>query len=1014
MKLQNYHQDLSSLHVNCCKPRSYYIPFSSMASAVSGERERSERFNLLSGNWFFEYFSCPADIPDSIIDKEYSSTDKTIKVPSCWETNGYGSHQYTNVNYPFPFDPPYVPADNPVGVYSRTFSIDEKFEAFRQYINFEGVDSCFYLYINGKFVAYSQVSHSTSEIDITDYVHAGENRICVIVLKWCDGSYFEDQDKFRLSGIFRDVYILSRPRGHINDYFVHTSVANDYRSAEISVEIDASVLEDIKVTLLDTEGGTVARGVTDENGKAKFTIESPLLWSAETPFLYSLLIDGCGEFICEKVGVKRLEIEQGVIKLNGKAIKFKGTNRHDSDPFVGYAVTVDHMLKDLMLMKAFNINAVRTSHYPNDPRFVELCDKYGLYLIDESDLETHGTVQFKGGYKLELFNHFSDDPLYKNVILDRAQRLVERDKNRPSVIMWSMGNESGYGCNIIDALAWTKQRDPSRITHYESVMIDGVKTSPETDTVSRMYAPPEWCKEYLAEESETRPLVLCEYSHVLGNSPGDFKEYWDIIYNNPRFCGAFVWEWCDHAFPKGTNEDGSIKFGYGGDFGETVHDGTFCLDGLVSPDRKPNNALFDLKAVLQPVKVEAIDVKEGLFKVTNRHDFIYLSRYECKWEITVDGKVASSGNLGALPIPPQRSEQIHIDYEIPEKGNCYIRIFFTQIGETAWADDNHEIAFDQFELPTDISRTVAEYENSLFSVTESEKQYKIIGNGFTYKFDKLHGCFDQLTIAGKDLLVAPMQLNIWRAVTLNDCNQVKNWNQLKLNEATVNVRSTTCRKLDSSLEICVSASIGAPSRVCPIHVDVIYVVNSLGIIKSTVNTNVSDDIDYLPRFGFRMSLDSSLDTDEYFGFGPIESYIDKHNSCYKGVFKNKVKDEYGHEYIVPQDCGNHYDTKWGCVYDENCIGLMFRSNKNFDFQALPYSIEELDNANHNYELPKSSATHVCVDYMNSGVGSNACGPVLPDKYRLDEKEFTFELEIIPMTAKSSNHPKLANIEFIIN
>lgn len=1011
MDFKSYCQDISALHINTEPPRSYFIPYQSTAAAVSGVRERSERFNLLSGDWFFEYFDAPYNVPDNIISKKYKPGDTTIPVPSVWQVHGYDSHQYTNVNYPFPFDPPYVPADNPVGVYTRTFNIDEKFENYRHYINFEGVDSCMYLYINEQFVGYSQVSHSTAEFDITEYVNVGDNKITVFVLKWCDGSYFEDQDKFRTSGIFRDVYILSRPNGHIKDYFITTDTSADFRTGYIYIDISAANAEGIKLTLLDPDGGTMQRTVTDENGYAEFEVSSPCLWSAETPYLYSVLIEGINEFFCEKIGIKNLVVDSGIIKLNGRAIKFRGVNRHDSDPTVGPAVTEDMMIRDLMLMKAHNINAIRTSHYPNAPRFLQLCDQYGIYLIDEADIETHGTVQRKGGYKCEEFNCFTNDPVYDGVILDRVQLLVERDKNRPCVIMWSMGNESGYGCGMRNAVQWTKQRDPKRLTHYESCITGDLDSAPELDTVSRMYPTYEWCERYLADKNQTRPLVLCEFSHVLGNSPGDFKDYWDIIYSNDRFCGAFVWEWCDHAFPIGENEDGSIRYGYGGDFGEVVHDGSFCVDGLVLPDRTVTTALLDFKAVVQPVKVKMINATDGIFAVTNLHDFIYLSRYSCCYELTNNGKVIASGEIGALPIPPRRTEQIHIKYTLPKNGECYMRIFFKQIGDTAWADDGYEIAFTQFKMPVESQKTVVEYDNVLFSVSETEKYLKFVGNGFSYTFDKPHGRFEQLTVAGKKLLKSPIDFNIWLALTSNDCFQKDKWEQLHYDRMVTNVRSVCCRKTDEGADIHMTATMGAVSRLCPIKLNVTWKISTLGIITLKADVNVDKNAEWLPRFGIRAQLDNSFKNEEYFGYGPQESYIDKHNSCYKGLFAKTIDEEITGEYIVPQDCGNHYDTLWGCVRDDGGIGLLFRSDKGFDFSALPYSIEQLNEAKHRFELGKPSGCNLLIDYKRSGVGSNACGPELREEYRLNEKHFTFNLELLPITSKTKDCMTAANTEY---
>ncbi|MBQ2677134.1 MAG: DUF4981 domain-containing protein [Clostridia bacterium] len=1004
MRLPNYYQDLNTLHVNCLKPRSYYIPFSSSASAMRGRREQSERFNMLSGDWYFKYFKSIAEVPENIIEKtDFNIGDTTIPVPSNWQIHGYDYHQYTNVRYPFPYDPPYVPYDNPVGVYSREFEIQSKFEGFRHYITFEGVDSCFFLYINGQFAAYSQVSHSSSEIDITDLVKIGTNHITVLVLKWCDGSYLEDQDKFRLSGIFRDVYILSRPKGHLTDYFIKTSVAPDFRTAEITFQFEAPNPEGISLTLMDPDGATIARTITAFDGTACFKVESPSLWSAEIPDLYSVMIAYADEYICEKVGIKDYKIDNGVIKLNGRAIKFRGTNRHDSHPDVGYAITEDLMIKDLMLMKAYNINAIRTSHYPNDPRFMQLCDEYGFYVIDEADLEAHGVVSIDGGYKSQQFDTIADDLIWSDAIVDRAQRLVERDKNRPCVMMWSMGNESGYGKCIINAINWTKQRDNSRPVHYEGARHFGVEgTQPEVDVVSFMYASPEGCNNYLAS-GDTRPLVLCEYSHALGNSPGDFKEYWDIVYANPRFCGVFVWEWANHAFSLGTTADGKTKYGYGGDFGEKLHDGVFCVDGMVSPDRKPGNALKELKYVVQPVRIEAENFEDGLFRITNLYDFIYLSRFECHWELTLEGKVIDKGNLGALPIPPQRSEQIRIPYDPPKTGNCYIRISFHQIGDSAWADDMHEIASTQLKVPTEAAVNTVEYEPSDIIFEESEKFIKIKGRGFAYSFNKQSGAFEQFIVDGVKLLKKPMQYNIWRAPIDNDCYVKNQWYELGYDQYTARTHDVVCKKENDCVVITTDLVMGAPAKRCNIKIVAKWIINSLGMISVTSDVTVGENAAFLPRFGFKMAFDKTFDTAEYFGYGPNESYIDKHYSSYIGRFKASV-DNMMVDYIKPQENGNHYNTLWGSIYNADRVGLIFSSDNKFDFSALPYSAEEMQSVGHNFELPRSTQNVVCADFMQSGVGSNACGPDLPERYRLNHKSFSFKLDIKPL--RNDNVPLL--------
>lgn len=998
MKLQNFHQNFETLHVNCCPPRAYYVPFGTSAAALTNRREQSDRLTSLNGKWHFNYYPSLADVPDTIINGKASAFKNKIDVPGCWQTQGFDQHQYTNFDFPFPYDPPFVPHENPTGVYFREFTLPDGFETFRHYIDFEGVDSCFYLYINGQFAAYSQVSHSSSEIDITDYVHAGVNNITVIVLKWCDGSYLEDQDKFRLSGIFRDVYILSRPKGHLTDYFVHTSVADDFRTGNIRIDFDAPDASGIKCTLIDPDGGTLERTVSASDGTAEFTIESPMLWSAETPYLYSVIIECCGEYIVEKVGIKHFVVDEGVIKLNGRAIKFKGTNRHDSDPETGYTISEEKMLKDLMMMKAYNINAIRTSHYPNDPRFLQLCDQYGFYVIDEADHECHGVVTIDGGYKTSQYGLIAQDETFEKPILDRVIRLVERDKNRPCVLLWSIGNEAGWGQNSIKALQWTKQRDPDRLTHYENVPCHGTDTPPDTDVVSRMYPTFDWCEEYFENQTEKRPLVLCEFSHVLGNSPGDFKEYWDIIYAHPRFAGAFVWEWCDQQFPVGKNEKGETLYGYGGDFGETVHFSNFCVDGLVSVNREPSVGLKEYKNVIQPVKMEVQSFEDGLFKVTNLYDFIYLSRLECSWKLTLEGKVIDSGVIGAIPIPPQRTETIRVNAKFPNTGNCYLRFSFKQLEDTAWADAGHEVAFVQFKVPTqDVVQTVT-YDAKPIAVTETERTLIVKGEKFAYHFNKFTGAFDQLEVDQHPMLLEPMRYNLWRAVTDNDRENMEAlWRDIGYDRYVCETRNVQWEQKDDCVIIQVLAKMGAVSRRCYLDLTAQWTINSLGMIDMQTNVSVDEKALYLPRFGICMAMDKAFDTIEYFGFGPNESYIDKHNSSYMGRFRANVNTMLA-DNARPQESGNHYKTLWGTVYNAQKQGLLYQSDLGFDFSVLPWSAKELEAAKHVYDLPEPSKTVVCADYRQSGVGSNACGPELPEKYRLKEKEFTFRLKIRPLHA----------------
>ena len=994
MRTKMYHQNPHALHVGCEKPRAYFIPYGSSLDAPSMQREKSDRFQLLSGEWSFAYYDSLEQVPEERLaaDAPLSGWD-TIPVPSNWQLHGYDAPQYLNTSYPFPVDPPFVPADNPAGVYARDFELNPEWDGLKKYVVFEGVDACFYLYVNGQPAGYSQVAHMTSEFEISRFLQPGENRLTVVVLKWCDGSYLECQDKFRMSGIFRDVYLLARPMGHLEDLQIETRLAPDYRSADLVFTLDMLNPEDAAVTVTDPDGQLLGRVQPDENGRAVFRVESPILWSAETPELYGVLIEAAGEFIPEQVGIREIRIDKGVVKFNGRAVKFKGVNRHDFDTRHGFAVPVSAMAEDLVQMKRHNINAIRTSHYPNDPRFLQLCDRYGFYVMDEADIETHGIWDM---------DRLSDDPDWQESYLDRVARMVERDKNRPCVFSWSMGNESGFGCNHVEALRWTEGRDPSRITHYEGHAWQeeqGREWEVIPQICSRMYANPAWCREYCENDKE-RALILCEYSHAMGNGPGDLKDYWDVIYSHDRFCGGFVWEWYNHGLYRGDTPDGRPMYGYGGDFGEVHHDGNFCCDGLVSPQRQPMPGLTEYKYVVQPARVEMLDAEKGLFRVSNLYDFTYLSRLECRWEITRNGETVESGTLGALSIPPQRSETVEVAYTRPADGRCFIRFSFSQMGETPAVPAGLELAFAQFELPAAESVLPARLPDTLLSVSEEERRIKVAGDGFIYTFDKRTAAFSQLEVGGRALLRAPMTFQVWRAPTDNDRDVRREWQSMGLDRLHTYVYD--CNWEQEEHCVAINADFALVSDTFPKQIEgsCRWKINTAGEISLSADLHVGERIAFLPRFGLRLILDGSCERLEYFGLGPGDSYIDRKNAAYMGRFRGTV-DSQMTDYIRPQECGNHYATEWAAVYNKAREGLFFRRRGGFDFQALPYTAEELDAAGHNYSLPPSDKTVVSLDYRQSGVGSNSCGPRLDERYQLREKEFTMELTISPLDAASS-------------
>ncbi|MBP3701796.1 MAG: beta-galactosidase, partial [Lachnospiraceae bacterium] len=617
-----YYEDLHTLHLGTMPNRAYYIPASARREDLVEHRERSDRFQLLNDDWSFQYFSSVHDLTELFYQPEYDVTAwDTIPVPSVWQNHGYDRHQYTNIRYPFPADPPYVPVDNPCGAYRYTFDYVPDAAAPRVYLNFEGVDSCFYVWLNGQWVGYSQVSHSTSEFDVTESIREGSNTLAVLVLKWCDGSYLEDQDKFRTSGIFRDVYLLKRPDNSIRDYFTTTVIGEEETLVRIRLAYQTEAVS-TKIKLISQDGKCVATATAkaQDSGaythQAVLTVKDPVLWNPEQPYLYTLVLETPDEVITDRVGLREIHVEDNQVFVNGSPIKFRGVNRHDSDPVTGPVISVEHMKRDLQMIKEYNFNAIRTSHYPNAPMFYQLCDQYGFMVIDEADNESHGAsaLYCKGNdtweNHVERWNEpFADNPDFLEATMDRTQRCVQRDKNRPSVICWSMGNESAYGCCFEAALAWTKHFDPARLTHYEAAQYRSRKRKYDfsnIDLYSNMYPSLETLQAYI-DSNPDKPYLMCEYAHAMGNGPGDLEDYWQFIQANDIMSGGFVWEWCDHAIYAGQADNGKTMYLYGGDHGEYPHDGNFCVDGLVYPDRRPHTGLMEYKNIHRPARVTAYD-----------------------------------------------------------------------------------------------------------------------------------------------------------------------------------------------------------------------------------------------------------------------------------------------------------------------------------------------------------------------------------------------------------------------
>ena len=1008
MIVPRYYENLSVLHENTMPARAYYIPASRRMDNLVEHREESDRMQLLNGTWKFQYFNSIYDIQDSFFEKNYDTENfDEIQVPSVWQMAGYDTHQYTNIRYPFPFDPPYVPQDIPCGAYVHTFEYSRDEKAPKSFLNFEGVDSCFYVWINGSYIGYSQVSHMTSEFDVTDVLQDGTNTVAVLVMKWCDGSYLEDQDKFRMSGIFRDVYILKRPKQAISDYHIKTRIEDMLAKVEIEMKFYSPL--NVKISIEDRNGAVVALGSIAEEGTAVLEIASPELWNTENPYLYKLIFETENEVIVDHIALRKIEIKDQVIYLNGQKIKFRGVNRHDSDPVTGFTINPEQITIDLTLMKQHNFNAIRSSHYPNAPFFYEMCDKYGFMVIDEADIEAHGPFMI---YRKEDtdYNRFkrwnekiADDPVWEEAIVDRVKLMVERDKNRFCIVMWSMGNESAYGCNFEKALEWTKNFDPDRITQYESARYrnyDETYDYSNLDVYSRMYPALSEIQEYLDKDG-SKPFLLVEYCHSMGNGPGDFEDYFQMIQDNDKMCGGFVWEWCDHAIAHGTAENGKTIYAYGGDHGEEIHDGNFCMDGLVYPDRTVHTGLLEYKNVYRPARVISYDKESGELVLHNYMDFDNLKDYvKISYELTQDGLLIGKGKLAEVSVVPHSEGKTNLQVNVPENGKCYLKLTYHLKKEMPLLEEDYILGFDEIEVSQKdakcqlvekwVEKTVTDSE---LQVSEDDTQIHIKGREFAYTIDRRTALFTEMKFAGREYLNHPMELNIWRAPTDNDMYIKSEWKKAHYDKAYTRAYTTEVVQGKHGVKITSHASVVAETVQKILDVTITWKIEAAGKIDADIAVTKDDEFPDLPRFGVRMFLDKKLSAARYFGMGPQESYCDKRQAASHGLYRADVGDLH-EDYIRPQENGSHYD----CEYVElnnSRYGIVASAEKAFSFNASYYTQEELEKKTHNYELIESDSVVFCVDYALNGIGSNSCGPVVLEQYRFDDVLFRFRFTLIP-------------------
>ena len=986
-KPRRLHENPQVLHVGTCPNRSYYIPFADEKEAETG---RSSRVISLNGPWAFQYFSSYDQAVDEdgapLVDEEAMGV---IPVPSCWQNQGYGRHQYTNVRYPIPCDPPFVPEENPCGLYLRHIDVADP-AAFRWYLNFEGVDSCFYLWVNGQFAGYSQVSHCTSEFDVSDLLLPGDNTIAALVLQWCDGTYLEDQDKLRMSGIFRDVYLLARPEAHLRDFFVKEAFAGDFSSASLGVEVELSGGCQVEAALF-APGGEKVGEARSSGEPLSFAIQRPVLWNAEQPRQYTLVLSTGQEVIAQKVGLRQIEVQDGVVLLNGAAIKFRGVNRHDSDPVTGYTISREQALRDLALMKRHNINAIRTSHYPNAPWFAQLCGEFGFYLIGEADIESHGMSEKLGSYSEDTYPDAADDPQFQLAILDRVQRCVIRDKNNAAVVVWSLGNESGWGENFEIAGRWVKGYDPSRLLHYENFLTYHKNRAPDfsmLDLYSRMYAPTQQVDDYFHGGEldghlggRRMPFIQCEYIHAMGNGPGDAEDYQRQIMEYPGFCGGFVWEWCDHAVFGGTTPENRPIYRYGGDFGEFPHDGKFCMDCLVYPDRTPHTGLLEFKNVIRPIRARRLE--GGAFRLRNYLDFVNARDFAAlSYEVMQDGETLFGGELEMPSIAPHQEADIALP-ELPEGGIVAVTFFYKAKEAGPFYPAGHDLGFDQLLLSEEPFFLDAPAEEGALQVEAGPRQVVFTGEDFRYVFDNRTGLFSSMVCKNRELLSRPMEWNVFRAPTDNDQYIRQQWQAAGYHRPTVRVYEVEAQGNTLSCRLGLAAvSVGRF-----LEVTARWTVSPTGRVDVSLHGERDGRFPWLPRFGVRLFLPREFCEAEYFAYGPTESYIDKHQAARLGVYTQSVASMH-EDYLKPQENGSH----WGCRYvslSNGEVSLTAAAEAPFSFGASPYTQEELAGKAHNWQLEPCGSTVLCLDYKMSGVGSNSCGPALLPQYRLEETSFDF-------------------------
>lgn len=997
--------------INRMPARAHFLTFPSKEKALLNNNRYTHAFKNLNGVWKFMFLDAPEYSPEGFFNSDFDVTKMDdITVPGNWQLQGYGKMHYSDLWYNFPINPPYVPTENPTGIYKRTFFVEESYRDKKIIIRFCGVDSAYHLWINGKEVGYSKVARNESEFDITDLIRVGEeNDVTVRVYQWSDGTYLEDQDMWWESGIFRDVELIGVPKDGINDYKVIADLDDEYKNGIFKVEAFLRTTKEVNVTfeLVDAGENTVfTKTVVAKEGKACIdeVIADVNHWTAETPYLYKLFMtvedDGrIIEVIPQNVGFRNIRLNGETFLVNGVAIKFKGVNRHDYSPQNGRVVSREEIEKDIILMKQFNINAIRTSHYPNSYYLYDLCDEYGMYLIAETDLECHG-FELTGDYKW-----ITDDPSWELAYVSRMTRMIERDKNHPAIIFWSLGNESAFGCNFRKMTDVAHEMDPTRLVHYE-----GDFDVESADVYSTMYT---WIenpkKPYLMKdiiEKSKKPHIHCEYCHAMGNGPGNLKDYQDLVYAHDKLQGGFVWEWFDHGIESFT-ESGEKYYRYGGDFGDDPSNKDFCIDGLIMPDRTPSPGLYEYKKVIEPITTTAVDIQKGIINLLSRYDFANLDRFNLVYKVMEDDVILQTGFMAVPSIEARANKDITLPYDLSvikvKPGvHYYVNISYQLREDTSYASSGHELATAQFELPL-YKEGIMVRPEGILNVEKEHTTLHVKGANFSLDFNLVNGNLMNIVRDGMQVLSKGPRLTLWRAPISNDMEIIDKLKKVYFLHLEHEVVMNIDYHMEGNiLKVEVDTINSTTNSAWHFKTKYVYTVCPSGDILIDVEGTPSGRVDLapdmLPRIGVSMHLDKSMEHVRYFGMGPGENYADSKEAAQMGLYANTV-DGLFTNYVIPQENGNHMGCKWVSMTNDRGMGLLASTEGDFNFSASWYEDKDLDDAKHTCDLVKRDYIVFNVDYKQNALGTNSCGQWQLDKYRAKFEDFKLSFRLTPFNNK---------------